>query len=131
MRTTGFAKTTGDLFEESGNRRLPEIEGLSEEQRSRVLAELAENEDDDVTFAVLLTFVPSGSDGDVCTTSVNVANVPDASDAMLQLTVAPVEQLNAGPLFSVSDENVVPAGSTSDHETFIAVDGPLLPTLMR
>jgi phenylpropionate dioxygenase-like ring-hydroxylating dioxygenase large terminal subunit len=37
MRTTGFAKTTGDLFEESGNRRLPEIEGLSEEQRSRVL----------------------------------------------------------------------------------------------
>jgi phenylpropionate dioxygenase-like ring-hydroxylating dioxygenase large terminal subunit len=37
MRTTGFAKTTGDLFEESGNRRLPEIDGLSEEQRSRVL----------------------------------------------------------------------------------------------
>ena len=37
MRTTGFAKTTGDLFEESGNRRLPEIEGLNEEQRSRVL----------------------------------------------------------------------------------------------
>ena len=37
MRTTGFAKATGDLFEESGNRRLPEIDGLSEEQRSRVL----------------------------------------------------------------------------------------------
>ena len=37
MRTTGFAKATGDLFEESGSRRLPEIEGLSEEQRSRVL----------------------------------------------------------------------------------------------
>ena len=37
MRTTGFAKPAGDLFEESGNRRLPEIEGLSEEQRSRVL----------------------------------------------------------------------------------------------
>lgn len=37
MRTTGFAKRSGDLFEESGHRRLPEIEGLSEEQRSRVL----------------------------------------------------------------------------------------------
>jgi phenylpropionate dioxygenase-like ring-hydroxylating dioxygenase large terminal subunit len=37
MRTTGFAKTTGDLFEESGSRRLPDIEGLTEEQRSRVL----------------------------------------------------------------------------------------------
>jgi phenylpropionate dioxygenase-like ring-hydroxylating dioxygenase large terminal subunit len=37
MRTTGFAKTTGDLFEESGSRRLPDIDGLSEEQRSRVL----------------------------------------------------------------------------------------------
>jgi phenylpropionate dioxygenase-like ring-hydroxylating dioxygenase large terminal subunit len=37
MRTTGFAKTAGDLFEGSGNRRLPEIEGLSEEQRGRVL----------------------------------------------------------------------------------------------
>ncbi len=37
MRTTGFAKTSGDLFEEAGSRRLPEIEGLSEEQRSRVL----------------------------------------------------------------------------------------------
>jgi phenylpropionate dioxygenase-like ring-hydroxylating dioxygenase large terminal subunit len=37
MRTTGFAKPAGDLFEESGNRRLPEIEGLSEEQSSRVL----------------------------------------------------------------------------------------------
>ncbi len=37
MRTTGFAKTTGDLFEKSGSRRLPDIEGLSVEQRSRVL----------------------------------------------------------------------------------------------
>ncbi len=37
MRTTGFKKTDGDLFEESGNRRLPNIEGLTEEQRGRVL----------------------------------------------------------------------------------------------
>jgi phenylpropionate dioxygenase-like ring-hydroxylating dioxygenase large terminal subunit len=37
MRTTGFAKSTGDLFDGTGHRRLPEIEGLSEDQRSRVL----------------------------------------------------------------------------------------------
>jgi len=37
MRSTGFSKATGDLFEESGQRRLPDIEGLSEEQRGRVL----------------------------------------------------------------------------------------------
>lgn len=37
MRTTGFESAGGDLFEKSGSRRLPEIEGLSNEQRSRVL----------------------------------------------------------------------------------------------
>jgi phenylpropionate dioxygenase-like ring-hydroxylating dioxygenase large terminal subunit len=37
MRTTGFLKTDGDLFEESGNRRLPDIQGLTHEQRERVL----------------------------------------------------------------------------------------------
>jgi phenylpropionate dioxygenase-like ring-hydroxylating dioxygenase large terminal subunit len=37
MRTTGFENDGGDLFEKSGNRRLPAIEGLSTEQRSRVL----------------------------------------------------------------------------------------------
>ena len=37
MRSTGFSKATGDLFEELGNRRLPDIDGLSEEQRGRVL----------------------------------------------------------------------------------------------
>jgi len=37
MRTTGFAAANGDLFEQSGSRRLPDIEGLSNEQRSRVL----------------------------------------------------------------------------------------------
>jgi phenylpropionate dioxygenase-like ring-hydroxylating dioxygenase large terminal subunit len=36
MRTTGFAKADGDLFEQSGQRRLPDIEGLTHEQRSRV-----------------------------------------------------------------------------------------------
>jgi len=37
MRTTSFVADDGDLFEESGTRRLPEIEGLSQEQRRRVL----------------------------------------------------------------------------------------------
>ncbi len=37
MRTTGFVDSEGDLFEESGTRRLPDIDGLSEEQRRRVL----------------------------------------------------------------------------------------------
>jgi phenylpropionate dioxygenase-like ring-hydroxylating dioxygenase large terminal subunit len=37
MRTTGFVTNGGDLFEQSGNRRLPEIEGLTNEQRSRVV----------------------------------------------------------------------------------------------
>jgi len=37
MRTTGFAADDGDLFEQSGKRRLPDIDGLSAEQRSRVL----------------------------------------------------------------------------------------------
>ena len=53
----------------------------------------------EVTFAVLLTCVPFAVDGDVCTTSVNVPDAPDASDAMLHETVAPVVQLNVGPLF--------------------------------
>jgi phenylpropionate dioxygenase-like ring-hydroxylating dioxygenase large terminal subunit len=37
LRTTGFLAAAGDLFEEKGNRRLPEIEGLTPEQRKRVL----------------------------------------------------------------------------------------------
>jgi phenylpropionate dioxygenase-like ring-hydroxylating dioxygenase large terminal subunit len=37
MRTTGFATSGGDLFEKSGNRRLPDIEGLTDEQSKRVM----------------------------------------------------------------------------------------------
>jgi phenylpropionate dioxygenase-like ring-hydroxylating dioxygenase large terminal subunit len=37
MRTTGFHAEGGDLFEETGSGRLPEIEGLTPEQRGRVL----------------------------------------------------------------------------------------------
>jgi phenylpropionate dioxygenase-like ring-hydroxylating dioxygenase large terminal subunit len=37
MRTTGFLAKDGDLFEQSGSRRLPEIDGLTQAQRERVL----------------------------------------------------------------------------------------------
>jgi phenylpropionate dioxygenase-like ring-hydroxylating dioxygenase large terminal subunit len=37
FRTTGFLAAEGDLFEAEGGRRLPEIEGLTPEQRKRVL----------------------------------------------------------------------------------------------
>jgi phenylpropionate dioxygenase-like ring-hydroxylating dioxygenase large terminal subunit len=37
LRTTGFLAETGDLFEAKGSRRLPEIEGLTPEQRKRAL----------------------------------------------------------------------------------------------
>jgi len=37
LRTTGFLSEGADLFEEHGSRRLPEIEGLTAEQRSRAL----------------------------------------------------------------------------------------------
>jgi phenylpropionate dioxygenase-like ring-hydroxylating dioxygenase large terminal subunit len=37
MRTTGFSTSGGDLFEKSGNRRLPDIEGLTDEQSKRVM----------------------------------------------------------------------------------------------
>src|SRR5262245_2823190 len=37
MRTTGFLTKDSDLFEQSGTRRLPDIDGLTQEQRKRVL----------------------------------------------------------------------------------------------
>lgn len=37
MRTTGFEKAGSDLFEQEGGQRLPGIDGLTEEQYSRVL----------------------------------------------------------------------------------------------
>src|SRR5947207_3177055 len=80
-----------------------------------------------VMFAVLLT-VPV-ADGDRCATTVNVALDPDVSVAMLHEIVAPVVQVNAGPVFCVSETKVVPAGSVSVQLTFEAFDGPLLITL--
>ena len=37
MRMTGFQASDGDLFEAGGSRRLPGIQGLDEEQNSRVM----------------------------------------------------------------------------------------------
>src|SRR5437764_1164257 len=84
----------------------------------------------DETLAVLLIVEPDGVGGEVCATRVNVAVVPEVSDARLQETVAPVVQVNVVPVFWVSETNVVVAGSVSVHETFAAFDGPLFPTVM-
>jgi hypothetical protein len=83
-----------------------------------------------VTFAVLLS-VPAGADGETFALMVNVAVVPAVSVAILQVTVAPVVQLKAGPLFCVSETNVVLAGSVSVQLTLPASDGPLLLTVIE
>ena len=83
-----------------------------------------------LTFAVLLMVEPLGADGDTCTRSVNVALAPAASEAMLQETVAPVVHVNVGPVFCVSETNVVFAGSVSDQAAFAAFDGPPLATVI-
>src|SRR5438128_27686 len=81
-----------------------------------------------LTVAVLLIVDPAGADGETATTRLNVANGPGASVAMLQVTVAPVEQVNVGPPVCASETKVVFGGSASVQETFAAFDGPLLTT---
>ena len=60
----------------------------------------------------------------------NVAVAPEASEAMLQEIVAPVVQVNVGPVVCISETNVVPAGSVSVQETLVAVDGPAFETVI-
>ena len=60
----------------------------------------------------------------------NVAVAPEASEAMLQVIVAPVVQVNVGPAVCISETNVVPAGSVSVHETLAAADGPAFATVI-
>ena len=72
-----------------------------------------------VTVAVLAIIVPSGVLGDTNTTTVNVAEAPDASVAIVPLIVpvpptAGLVKVNAGPESCASDTNVVLAGTTSD-----------------
>src|SRR5437764_1157937 len=61
----------------------------------------------DVAVAVLLMVEPAAVDGDTFTLTVNVALAPAARDAMLQETVAPVVQVNVGPVVCVSETNEV------------------------
>src|SRR5258705_5134265 len=83
----------------------------------------------DVAFAVLL-IVPVVA-GATCITKVNVAEAPDASEAIVQVIVpvAPtpgVAQLNVGPLVCDSETKVVPGGVVSVSENDAASDGPAL-----
>ena len=80
------------------------------------------------TVAVLLIVVPFGVAAGTFTTIEKVADAPAVSDAIEQLIVAPVVQVNAGPVVWFSDTNVVPAGRMSFITTLAAVDGPMFPT---
>src|SRR5205814_1651529 len=78
----------------------------------------------DVTFAVFITVVPFVSEPLNVTVTLNVADAPAAKVAMEQVTVAPVVQVNVGPLVCDSETNVVPAGSVSVSVTEAASEGP-------
>ena len=84
----------------------------------------------DVTVAVLLIVVPFGVAAFTFATSVKVAVAPLISDAIEHVVVAPVVQMNAGPVVWFSETNVVFAGSVSVNETVEASDGPLFATVM-
>jgi hypothetical protein len=84
----------------------------------------------EVTVAVLVIVEPEAAEGDTCTVMANVALAPEANVAMLQETVVPVVQVKVGPVVWFSDTKVVFAGSVSVHETFAAVEGPALATVM-
>src|SRR5690348_16962996 len=82
------------------------------------------------TVAKLLTICPPVTSGLRCTVSVNAAEEPFDSDAMLQATVpdpptAGSAQPKAGPEFWVKETKVVKPGTTSVSETFCEVSGPL------
>ena len=83
----------------------------------------------EVTFAVL-PIVPFAVPGAIWAVTENVAVAPEASEAMLQEIVAPVVQVNVGPVVCISETNVVPAGSVSVQETLVAVDGPAFETVI-
>src|SRR5690349_6143791 len=82
----------------------------------------------DVTVAALVMMVPFGTAPLTCATTVKFADAAGRSAAMLHVIVAPVVHVNAGPVFCVSETNVVPAGSVSLQLTVVAVEGPLFVT---
>ena len=84
----------------------------------------------ELTFAVLVMVEPLPAPAETCTVMVNVALALAAKVAMLHETVEPVVQVKAGPVFCISETNVVLAGRTSLHDTLTAFDGPALATVM-
>src|SRR5207302_4657810 len=81
--------------------------------------------------AVFVNAVPGAVPVGMFTTKVKFALAPLLSVAMLQVIVpfvppAGTEQLNAGPVFCVSETKVIPAGSGSVHCTVVAGAVPLL-----
>ena len=95
------------------------------------LAELGSDADE--TAAVLVIVVPAPPV--TFTTRLNCAEALEFMLARVQL-MAPVlpalgaEQVNEGPLFCVSDANVVFDGRVSVHAAFCAAEGPLFVTVM-
>ena len=84
--------------------------------------------------AVFVIVVPFAIFAPTLKTSVNVADAPLASVPIVQLTdpVPPTDgfvHVKAGPVFCVSETNVVPAGSVSLSVTLCASLGPLFVTL--
>ena len=82
-----------------------------------------------ITSAVLAIVDPAGVLGDTKTTTVKLAETPEASVPIVALIV-PVPpavglvRLNAGPELCASETNVVFAGTTSDSATVWASLGP-------
>jgi hypothetical protein len=85
----------------------------------------------EVTFAVFEMVVPFVTLEATATVRVKPAVAPDAIVARLHVIVAPVVQENVGPEFWFKEANVVPAGSVSVKETELALEGPLLPTVIE
>ena len=88
----------------------------------------------DTTLAVFVIVAPLAMAAPALKTNVNDADAPEASVAIVQVTVpdapaAGLVQVNAGPLFCARETKVVPGGSTSVSVTPWAMPGPLFATV--
>jgi hypothetical protein len=84
-----------------------------------------------LTVAVFWMTTPLPVPGATCATNVNVATDPTARLAIVHVFVAPVVQVNAGPLVCVNDTNVSLAGSESLSVSMEAGSGPEFRTVME
>ena len=88
-----------------------------------------------VTLAVLLIVDPAGRLGETRTTTVKLAEAPEASAAIVPLIVpvpptAGLVRLNDGPEVCVSETKVVLAGTTSERDAVWASLGPAFATVI-